>query len=139
MDKASIKFQVYFEAPFWIGICERMTDGRLAVSKITFGPEPKDYEIRQYIVRNWYHLRFSNTVEAEAKQAGKMNPKRMQRSVRKQMNDVGIGTKSQQALQLQHEEGKQARKQKTRQMKEEKNERMFALKQQKRKEKHKGR
>lgn len=139
MDKVSIKFQVYFEDPFWIGICERMIDGRLAVCKITFGPEPKDYEVCQYIVSNWYRLRFSNAVEAEVKQTGKMNPKRMQRSVRKQLNDVGIGTKSQQALQLQHEEGKQARKQKTRQMKEEENKRMFTLKQQKRKEKHKGR
>ncbi len=139
MDKVSIKFQVYFEDPFWIGICERMVDGRLAVCKVTFGPEPRDYEVCQYIVRNWYHLRFSSTVETEVKQIGKLNPKRMQRSVRKQMNSVGIGTKSQQALQLQREEGKEARKQKNRQMKEEENERIFALKQQKRKEKHKGR
>lgn len=139
MDKVSVRLQVYFEDPFWVGICERMVDGSLTVCKIIFGPEPKDYEVRQYIVRNWNHLRFSNAVEIEVRQTGKLNPKRMQRSVRKQMNAVGIGTKSQQALQLQHEEGKQARKQKTRQMKEEENERMFALKQQKRKEKHRGR
>lgn len=139
MDKVSIRLQVYFEEPFWVGICERIVDDRLSVCKITFGTEPKDYEVAQYIVSNWYYLKFSNAVEMEVRQIGKMNPKRLQRSVRKQMNHMEIGTKSQQALKLQYEEGKMVRKQKTRQIKEEEKERMFALKQQKRKEKHKGR
>lgn len=69
----------------------------------------------------------------------KKNPKRMQRDVRKQLQNIGIGTKSQQALKLQHEQNKQERKVRSREQKLAEAERMFELKQQKRKEKHRGR
>lgn len=41
----------------------------------------------------------------------------MQRDVRKQLRDTGIGTKSQQALKLQKEQNKQERKVKSREQK----------------------
>lgn len=69
----------------------------------------------------------------------KKNPKRMQRDVKKQLQDAGIGTKSQQALKLQHEQNKQERKVRSREQKLAEAERMFELKQQKKKEKHRGR
>ncbi len=68
----------------------------------------------------------------------KRNPKKMQRDVKKQMQQIGIGTKSQQALKLQHEQNKQERKEKSREQKEARQLRLFELKQQKKKEKHKG-
>ena len=43
----------------------------------------------------------------------KRNPRRMQRRAKKQMLEIGIGTKSQQALKLQQEQNKQERKEKT--------------------------
>ena len=67
-----------------------------------------------------------------------MNPKRKQREARKQSQVSGIGTKSQQALQLQREENKLERKIISREMKEAEKQRQFELKQQKRKEKHRG-
>ncbi len=60
------------------------------------------------------------------------NPKLVQREVRKQVQNTGIGTKSQQALKLQQEQLKTERKIVSREQRE-------AEKQQKRKEKHKGR
>ena len=36
MDKASGKLTVYFEEPFWVGIFERIEDGKLSVAKVTF-------------------------------------------------------------------------------------------------------
>ena len=45
MDKVSVALRVFFEDPFWIGLLEREENGQLSVSKITFGPEPKDYEV----------------------------------------------------------------------------------------------
>ena len=42
MDKASGKLTVYFEEPFWVGVFERIEDGKLSVAKVTFGAEPKD-------------------------------------------------------------------------------------------------
>ncbi len=68
-----------------------------------------------------------------------MNPKRMQREAKRQTMRGGIGTKSQQALQLQREEKKTERRRITREQKEADKQRMFDLKQQKRKDKHRGR
>ena len=44
MDKVNGKLTVFFEEPFWVGIFERIEDGKLSVAKVTFGAEPKDYE-----------------------------------------------------------------------------------------------
>ena len=52
--------------------------------------------------------------------------------------EIGIGTKSQQALKLQQEQNKQERKEKRRKKKEAEEQRMFELKQRKKREKHKG-
>ncbi|WP_320956610.1 DUF2992 family protein, partial [Enterocloster asparagiformis] len=57
----------------------------------------------------------------------------------REVQNVGIGTKSQQALGLQHEQMKTERKVLSRQKREEEKQRLFELKQQKRKEKHRGR
>ena len=75
---------------------------------------------------------------ADVKEAGR-NPKRVQREVRKQVQNTGIGTKSQQALQLQQEQLKTERKIVSREQKEAEKQRQFELKRQKRKEKHRGR
>ena len=55
----------------------------------------------------------------------------MQRDVKRQMRNAGIGTKSQQALKLQQEQNKQERKERSREEKEAEKQRMFYLKQQK--------
>ena len=61
------------------------------------------------------------------------------REVKKQVENIGIGTKSQQALKLQQEQNKVQRKMKSKEEKELQKEILYSLKQQKRKEKHKGR
>ena len=63
-----------------------------------------------------------------------INPKRRLREARKQSQISGIGTKSQQALQLQREENKLERKVISREMKEAEKQRQFELEQQKRKD-----
>ena len=75
---------------------------------------------------------------ADVKEAGR-NPKRVQREVHKQVQNTGIGTKSQQALKLQQEQRKTERRTVSREQRETEKQRQFELKQQKRKEKHKGR
>ena len=109
MDKVSGKLTVYFEEPFWVGVFERIEDGKLSVSKVTFGAEPKDYEVLEYVQKHYVGLKFSPAVDTVVKDIER-NPKRMQREARKQMQKTGIGTKSQQALKLQQEQNKQERK-----------------------------
>ena len=136
MDTVKGALTVYFEAPFWVGVLERVEDGQLSVSKITFGAEPKDYEVYEFVRKYYFKLRFSPPAVARAKE-WKRNPKRVQREVKKQLQNSGIGTKSQQALKLQHEQNKQERKTKSRAQRQEEK-RLFALKQQKKKENIKG-
>ena len=137
MDKVSGKLTVFFEEPFWVGVFERVSDGRLSVCKVTFGAEPKGYEIYDFVLKNYYRLRFSPAVETDVKEVGR-NPKRVQREVRKQVQSTGIGSKSQQALKLQQEQLKTERKTVSREQWEAEKQRQFELKQQKRKEKHRG-
>ena len=137
MDKVSGKLTVYFEDPFWVGVFERIEDGKLSVAKVTFGAEPKDYEVQEYIQKHYFSLKFSPAVETIVKDI-KRNPKRMQRSAKKQMLETGISTKSQLALKLQQEQNKHERKERSRKKKEAEEQRMFELKQLKKREKHKG-
>ena len=137
MDKVLGKLTVFFEEPFWVGMFERVTDGKLSVCKVTFGAEPKDYEVYDFILKNYYRLQFSPAVATDVKETGR-NPKRVQREVRKQMQNTGIGTKSQQALKLQQEQLKIERKIVNRERLEAEKQWQFELKQQKRKEKHRG-
>lgn len=138
MDKESGTLTVFFDEPFWVGVFERQSKGTLSVCKVTFGVEPKDYEIYDFILKNYYQLRFSPAVAADVKKAGK-NPKRLQREVHKQLQNNGIGTKAQQALKLQQEQMKIERKSVSREQRKVHKEHQFHLKQQKRKEKHRGR
>ena len=138
MDKVSGKLTVFFEGPFWVGVFERVSDGKLSVCKVTFGAEPKDYEVCDFVLKNYYRLRFSPVVATDVKEVGR-NPKRVQREVRKQVQNTGIGTKSQQALKLQHEQLKIERKTVSWEQRAMEKQRRFELKQQKKKEKHKGR
>jgi hypothetical protein len=139
VDKVSGRLIVFFEEPFWVGIFERISDGKLSVCKITFGAEPKDYDIQKFILINYYELQFSSSVDSEKEVKERINPKRLQREVKKQVDKVGIGTKSQLALKLQQEQGKTERKTRSREQREAEKQFQFELKQQKRKEKHTGR
>lgn len=137
MDKVMSKLTVFFENPFWVGVFERVDGERLSVCKITFGAEPKDYEVLDFISKNYHRLNFSPSVAVVVKKDS-INPKRLQREVRKQTLQTGIGTKSQQALQLQREEMKTERKLFSKEQRELEKQRQFELRQQKRKEKHRG-
>lgn len=138
MDKVSVKLNVFFEDPFWVGVFEQMVDQQLSVCKITFGAEPKSSEIYEMLLKNNVQLRFSPAV-ATAKQKIHHNPKRMQREIHKLQKQNGIGTKSQQALKCQQEQVKTERKTIKREKREADKQHQFELKQQKRKEKHRGR
>ena len=137
MDRISGKLTIYFEDPFWVGVFERIENRKLSVAKVTFGGEPKDYEVLEFINRNYYHLQFSPAVETVVKDT-KKNPKRAQRDAKKQTLETGIGTKSQQALKLQLEQNKQERKVRSREQRDAESQRLFELKQMKKKEKHRG-
>ena len=120
-----------------MGVFERTEGRKLSVCKVTFGAEPTDAEIWTFVLKYFDSLKFSNPVKTVQKKKAD-HPKLRSRESRKQMQNIGIGTKSQQILKQQHEENKRERKQKSKELRDEKKQRQFNLKQQKRKEKHKG-
>ena len=60
MDKVNGKLTVFFEEPFWVGIFERIENGKLSVAKVTFGAEPKDYEVQEYIQKCYFSLNWNS-------------------------------------------------------------------------------
>ena len=138
MDRVHVTFTVFFEDPFWVGVLESAAEGKQKACKITFGAEPKDYEIHRFLLENYHRLRFSPAVAVKEKKPIQ-NPKRAQRELKKQLRPAGVGTRSQQALQMQREAMKTERKERCKAEREAEKERLFHLKQQKRKEKHRGR
>ena len=138
MGEKQCKLTVFFEEPFWVGVFERIESGKLSAAKVTFGAEPKDHEVFEFVLKHYHNLRFSPAVSAVVKES-KQNPKRIQRDIKKSLVKPGIGTKSQQALKLQQEQNKLNRKVKSREEKQAEADRQFELKRQKKKEKHRGR
>lgn len=137
MNGSMVKLSVFFDDPFWVGVFERIGDGTLSVCRVTFGAEPKDYEVWDFVLSNYYGLKFSPAGEIEARQSPD-NYKRRVREAGKQVHTVGIGTKAQQALAAQREALKTERKNLSRQRREDEQQRRFELRQKKRKEKHRG-
>ncbi len=138
MDAGSIQLTVYFEGSFWVGVFERVENGRLTAARVVFGGEPRDADVFAFVLEGYGSLTCSPAVAAEGKAIPK-SPRRRQREARRQLSHIGIGTKSQQALQNQGEERKGGRKAARKREKEAEKQRHFEEKQQKRKEKHRGR
>ena len=132
------KLTVYFEDPFWVGVFERIEEDRMSVSKVTFGAEPRDYEVLAYVLDHYHELTFSPPVVSEERERAD-NPKRRQRAAAREMQQAGVGTRSQQALQAQREMMKTERKIVSKEEREAEAQRRFELKQQKKKEKKRGR
>lgn len=131
------KLTVFFQEPFWVGVFERIEGDRLSACKVTFGAEPKDYDVLRYVLDHYQELRFSEPVVREVREKAN-NPKRRQRAAGKEMQSVGVGTQSQQALQAQREMMKTERKVVSKEEREAEAQRRFELKQQKKKEKKRG-
>ena len=73
MGKDQFKLTVFFEEPFWVGVFERIENGKLSAAKVTFGAEPKDHEVYEFILKHFYDLQFSPAVAAVVKQTIKEN------------------------------------------------------------------
>ena len=132
-------FTVFFEDPFWVGLYERTEAGRYTVCRVVFGPEPKDYEVYDFLLKHWRQLPFSPGLKATREGPQRKNPKRVQREIRRSLSSGSTGTKAQQALSLQREENKQIRKTRSRAEKEAEETHKYALRQEKKRAKHRGR
>ena len=128
---------VYHDGQFWVGLAERVEEGRYGVARIVFGAEPSDEEILRFVADEWEKLAFFGD---EPTEAGKLarNPKRRAREAQKALKRPAMGTKAQQALANQREEMKRESAHARSQRRAEEAEARFEQRKLKRKQKHRG-
>ena len=132
---------IYHDGQFWVGIIEVVEDGKLRAFRYVFGTEPKDTEILDFIyykLLNIINQSVHSGIDIEGKSDKKINPKRLQRQVAKQINKVGVSTKAQEAMKQEYEEKKKSKKKRAKQYREELKDQKYLMKKQKAKAKHKG-
>ncbi|MFQ7010905.1 MAG: YjdF family protein [Oscillospiraceae bacterium] len=136
MGTRMVRLTVLFEPPFWIGLCEREEDGQYAVCRIVFGAEPREQEVYAFVLATGTGCASARRWRRDDSRAAPQSQARSE--IRRALTPAGIGTKAQQALGLQREQGKAARRVQTRAEREREQARQFQLRQTKRKEKHRG-
>ena len=133
----SVTILVYFDDPFYAILVERRENGRLSVARQVVGPEPSEIEVLEWVQKEFPRLRYSPAVEDAPRSPMAMNPKRRQRQAARETGG-GVGTRSQQALQLDRELRPAQRKNDRRERQEEEAERRFQLRQEKKKARRRG-
>lgn len=129
---------IFFDDPFWVGHLERLRGGRLEVARVVFGAEPSNAEVLAFVQGPAWRLPTSPPVGGDAGPLPIVNPKRRQRTVARQVRSAGRGTRSQQALALAREQRQADRRQRRRARRQAEAERQYALRQSKKKAKHRG-
>ncbi len=139
MNESSGKLTIFFEDPFWVGMIEETEHLSYRAAKIVFGTEPTDAQVYEYLMTNYGTWRFSNAMLVQQKQTKCQNPKRLRRRAVKESDKPFAGTKAQQAVKLQQEANAALRKSLHRQRREEQAQMQYELRQEKKKQKHRGR
>ena len=67
--KNTVKLTILFNNPFWIGVFEKYEGEEYEACKVTFGAEPKEAEVYDFVLKNYYRLKFKMITldEEEAK------------------------------------------------------------------------
>ena len=130
---------VYHDGQFWVGMYERVENGKLSVCRIVFGAEPSNEEILELICHKWNRLHFTDSVECDEDRSSlASNPKRRQREAAREQQRRGPSTKAQQALAEEREAMARERRANAREGREQERQRRFEQRQEKRKRKHRG-
>lgn len=138
---ATIKATIFFEKKFWVGTFERTDEDGYAIARHIFGGMPTDTEIHEFILKYFHQLKFGEPKEINV-QIHRMNPKRVQREVRREMKRVKEtarpSTIAQDYMREELEKKKKERKNLSSAEKQTRKDRRFAIQQQKKKEKMRG-
>lgn len=130
------KMTVFFDEPFWVAVFEREDEQGYCAARHVFGAEPGDAEIHAFLLNGYQQLRFSTPYSRAAPEPAAHNYKRRQRDNRRSQNS---GTAAQRALKAQQEARQAERGVHRRAEKSAAEQLKFEQRQQRRKEKHRGR
>ncbi len=137
-----MKLSILFESPFWIALLESERDGLLYAARHVFGSEPSSKNVYEFILSGEYRILVEGmTVGLPVDNAKKrpINPKRLQRQIRKEKERSGISNQSREVMRLQQEENKKERCLTSKEERVAKRNYKRELATNKRKQKHRGR
>jgi Protein of unknown function (DUF2992) len=138
---ATIKATIFFDKRFWVGTFERTDKEGYAVARHIFGAESSDPEVHEFVLNHYNELKFGEAKEITI-QIQRMNPKRVQREVRCEMARIKEtsepSTLAQDYMREEIEKKKKEKKSVSSAEKQARKDEQFFLKQEKRKEKHRG-
>lgn len=133
---------VYYDGQYWVGVIEIQERGRLKAHRYVFGTEPSDTEVLEFVNHQLLAVIEKSRqtgIKRKSNLKKKINPKRLQRQVAKEMKQRGISTQAQEAIKEEIErrkvESKKIKKQRDAAYKQ----KQWEIKKQKAKQKHKGR
>lgn len=139
--EVTIKATIFFEKRFWVATFERIDKEGYAVARHVFGAEPTDPEVHDFVLHHYHELNFGEfkTFDLQIK---RMNPKRVQREVRREMEKIKEtmmpSTFAQDYMREELEKKKKEKRHESSAEKQARKDEQFAIKQQKKKAKHRG-
>lgn len=116
-----MKFTVFFDPPYWIGLLEVERDGCLYAARHVFGAKPQDEAIYIFVLRDLAALQNGMTVGVPRDPAHgpkQVNPKRRQREIRRELERQGVTHKAYEAVRLQLEQNRHEHRQENREERE---------------------
>lgn len=137
-----MKLSIFYDGQFYIGLVEIQSNNRLQAFRYIFGNEPKDQDVLDFIyndLQGLIEMHEQNGISIKKSCRKKINPKRMQRQISKELQQRSISTKAQEALKADYEQRKKANQKRSKQAKEDELFHKRACRIQKAKDKHKGR
>lgn len=136
-----IQATIFFEKKYWVGTFERTDKEGYAVARHIFGAEPADQEVYEFVLHHLQDLPFGSPKEFTL-EIRRMNPKRVQREVRREMERAKELSKpstfAQDYMREELEKKKLEKKKIGAAEKRARQEAQFQLRQEKKKEKHRG-
>ncbi len=135
-----MRLTILFDSPYWIGLLEDERDGFLYAARYIFGAEPSDQQVYAFVQHDLLDLTAQMTVglPIETAERHPVNPKRMQREVRRELSQTGVTTKAQEAMRLQIESRKRIRREDKREQRDALRDHKRAVAREKARAKHRG-
>jgi hypothetical protein len=136
-----MKLSILFESPFWIALLESERDGILYAARHVFGSEPSLTNVYEFVLSYEYRILIEGMtvgLPVDAAKKRRINPKRLQRQIKREKERSGIANQSREVMRLQQEENKKERCLTSQAERAAKRNYKRELAQSKRKQKHRG-
>lgn len=111
-----MKLTILHDGKFYVGIVETVSENTLKAYRYVFGAEPKDQDVLDFVYQDLQRLldtQHQEGVPIDQNVIQKINPKRLQRQVSKEMAQSSISSKAQEAMKKEYEHRKKLKNEKS--------------------------